>query len=166
MSKKTFLHAILITALILFTGTTVKAQCTILSYNSLKAVWDNKTKNDVVLDLGFEKRSGNHFARCKMEMCHTKDSTGRNYNEFIFIYDDEVMYSFVDAAAYQKLKAEVKGKTEYAGFAMFDKIKREYYYDGKICYCFYVGDRACLSMKVTDYNVGFLEKVPSYVEKE
>lgn len=156
----------LFAALFLFTAPTAKPQCAILSYNTLKAIWDTKEKEDKLLNLNFEKRSGNHYARCKMVMCTTADSIGKNYNEFIFLYDDEVMYSFADKNAYLKLKADVKKKARYAGFAMFDEIKREYYFDGKICYCFYVGFRNCLSTTIPDYNVGFLEKIPLFVEKE
>ena len=166
MIKRFFLPAIAFAALFFFTGTAVKAQCPILSYNTIKVLWDTKAKEDKLLEQGFEKRSANHFVRCKIVMCSTKDSISRNYKEYIFIYDDEVMYSFSDKDAYLKLKTEVKGKAAYAGFAMFDEVKREYYTDGKICYCFYIGQRECLSTNIPDYNVGFLEKVPSYVEKE
>jgi hypothetical protein len=164
MNRGPFLFAILFAALFLITGT-AKAQCTILSYNSLKNLWDNKAKEEKLLEMGFEKRSS-HFGRCKIEMCSTNDSISKNYNEFVFVYDDEVMYSFSDKDAYLALKTEVKEKAEYAGFAMFDDVRREYYTDGKICYCFYIGQRSCLSTKIPDYNLGFLEKVPSYVKKE
>lgn len=165
MSKRSFLLHAAIVLFLFSTGTAATAQCPILSYKSFKAIWTTQSKEDKLLELGFEKRSGNHYARCKMVMCTTADSISKNFNEFVFIYDDEVMYSFSDKNAYLKLKTEVKQKAKYAGFAMFDEIKREYYFDGKICYCFYVGLRSCLSTTVPDYNVGFLEKVPSYVEK-
>ncbi len=165
MSKKFFLTALFFAAFFLFTGRAAKAQCTILSYKSLKVLWDTKAKEDKLLELGFEKRS-TYFARCKMEMCSIHDSISKNFNEFLFIYDDEVMYSFSDKSAYLKLRTEVKEKARYAGFAIIEDVKREYYTDGKLCYCFYIGDRKCLSTNIADYNVGFLEKVPSYVEKE
>lgn len=165
MSKRFFLPALLVATVLLFSATAANAQCTMLNYSALKTVWNTKEKEDKLLEMGFEKRSGNHYARCKMVMCSTNDSIARNYNEFVFLYEDEVMYSFADKNAYLKLKTEIKSKAKYAGYAMFDEIKREYYWDGKICYCTYVGLRNCLSTTIPDYNIGFLERIPSYVEK-
>lgn len=165
MKKQKLFGGIASLMLCLFATVAANAQCNKLRLTEFNRIWNSGDRENVLSNMGFSKRSG-YFGRCKMEMCHTADSTSRNWNEFVFLYDDEVKYSFVDKTAYDNLLGEIKAKAKYVGFAVFDEERRTYYFDGKICYCIYIGKRDCLSMQITDYNLGFYDKVPSYVESE
>ena len=165
MGKHSFFSIAVFFVLFLLMSVVSNAQCTMLSFNQYKEIWNAKSKDDKLTEMGFSKRSG-YYGRCKIEMCSTPDSVSRNWNEFLFVYDDEINYSFVDKAAFENYSAFIKTKAKYVGHAMFDEQRREYYFDGKTCYALYVGERSCLNSQITDYNFSFLIKVPAYVEKD